>query len=476
MTLHIDRDPSTAKPIVNAEIAFMKMSSRIAAVLLLALSTGLASAQDDAEQSSPFRNGSYISVMGTGVFVDDDSDLDDSIGGTLGFGFRKDWWAMEIAPSYVDLKDAKLATLAINGLLFPLKSLPNFYLTAGVSGSQWKNYQTPTDEIDFGTVNGDGGLGYLFPLKFGSYEFGIRAEGRYRAYRRERDYNDADRDFDAPKHFRHAIASVGLHFPLGIAAPPPPAAAAPEPVQVVPAVSPCSDGQDNDGDALVDFPADPGCTAADDVDETDPPQCADGKDNDGDGQIDFPNDKGCAAADDNDETDPCKAPHPGERISLRGCGTGDVIVLRGVNFEYDKSRLTKNAKTILDNVADELVAYPEIKVELGGHTDARGSEEYNQRLSEKRAEAVKQFLIGKGVAAERMTSVGFGETKPVADNETDEGRELNRRTELRITEGAAAPAAAAPPAATPAASETPPAADAPAASDGAAGAEPAATP
>lgn len=461
---------TTRGPLFLAQTTPMKTLSTLAAALLVAALPAIAIAQDDAPSSSPFRNGPYVSVMGTGLFVDDDSDLDDSVGGTLAVGYRKDWWAMEIAPSYFDLDGTKLGTIAVNGLLFPLESLPNLYLTAGLSGSEFDDYQTPTDEIDFSTINGDGGLGYLFPLKFGSYEFGIRAEARYRSYRRERDYNDADIDFDAPKHFKHGLLSIGLHLPLGRAAPPAPAAAPAEPVQVVPALSVCSDSQDNDGDGQVDFPADPGCSAADDGDETDPPQCSDGKDNDSDGQVDFPNDKGCSAADDNDETDPCKAPETGERISLKGCGTGDVLVLRGVNFEYDKSRLTKNARTILDNVADELVAYPEIKVELGGHTDGRGSDEYNQRLSEKRAESVRQYLVGKGVAAERMTSVGFGEAKPVADNETDEGRELNRRTELKITEGVAAPASAAD-----ASAATAPAADAPAA-EAAAGAEPAAAP
>lgn len=164
----------------------------------------------------------------------------------------------------------------------------------------------------------------------------------------------------------------------------------------------------------------------------------DSKDNDGDGLIDFPADKGCTGADDNDEVDPCKSPVPGERISLNGCGTGDVIVLRGVNFEFDKSRLTPNAKTILDGVAEELVAYPEIKIELGGHTDAKGSDEYNQSLSERRAASVVAYLKGRGITNDRMSSAGYGESQPVADNETDEGRELNRRVELKVTAGVAA--------------------------------------
>jgi OOP family OmpA-OmpF porin len=224
------------------------------------------------------------------------------------------------------------------------------------------------------------------------------------------------------------MLSAVLYFSQPEPPPPPPVEAPP----VVAAAAVCSDGQDNDGDGKIDYPNDPGCSTADDGDETDPPVCSDGIDNDGDGLIDFPADKGCESADDLDETDPCKTPAPGERISLDGCGTGDIIVLRGVNFEFDKSRLTPNAKLILDEVAEALVANPQINVEISGHTDSMGSDEYNQRLSESRAASVVAYLVEKGVAAERMTSAGYGESQPVADNSTDEGREANRRVELKV--------------------------------------------
>lgn len=133
----------------------------------------------------------------------------------------------------------------------------------------------------------------------------------------------------------------------------------------------------------------------------------------------------------------CKTPEAGQAVSLDGCAAGDVIVLRGVNFEFDKSRLTANAQQILDGVGESLIKAPDIKVELGGHTDGKGSDEYNQALSERRSKSVRQYLIGKGVEPGRMTAVGYGESKPVADNETEEGRELNRRVELKVTEGTA---------------------------------------
>jgi outer membrane protein OmpA-like peptidoglycan-associated protein len=169
---------------------------------------------------------------------------------------------------------------------------------------------------------------------------------------------------------------------------------------------------------------------------------------------------------------PCQPPAPGQPINLEGCKVGDTIVLRGVNFEFDKATLTVNAKTLLDQVADALLARPDIKVEIDGHTDSKGSDAYNQKLSQRRAESVKQYLVGRGIDAGRMTTQGFGESKPVADNSTAEGRELNRRVELKITEsntGATAePAAASAETSTlPASTEppaSPPSAEAPASS------------
>jgi len=131
---------------------------------------------------------------------------------------------------------------------------------------------------------------------------------------------------------------------------------------------------------------------------------------------------------------PCHGPDGDKPLNLEGCKTGDTVVLRGVNFEFNKSSLTINAKTILDQVADALTARPDIKVEVDGHTDAKGSDSYNQQLSEKRASSVMRYLSGKGIAGSRMTAVGLGEAQPVADNETDEGRELNRRVELKVLE------------------------------------------
>jgi len=157
-------------------------------------------------------------------------------------------------------------------------------------------------------------------------------------------------------------------------------------------------------------------------------------------------------------------------VSLEGCSVGDRIVLRGVNFDTNKSNLTVNARTLLDDVAADLQRFPDVTVEVSGHTDNVGSAAYNEGLSQRRADSVKAYLESKGIAADRLTTRGYGLTQPTADNDTVEGRELNRRVELEVTGGSAvagaeraAPRAA--PAPTPAAAPTTVEDEAPAAAD-----------
>ena len=83
------------------------------------------------------------------------------------------------------------------------------------------------------------------------------------------------------------------------------------------------------------------------------------------------------------------------------------------------------------NTSATITGQSDLRIELAGHTDDRGSENYNKVLSTQRAEAVRQYLISKGVSSERLVAVGYGETKPVLPNDTDEGREANRRVELK---------------------------------------------
>ncbi len=110
------------------------------------------------------------------------------------------------------------------------------------------------------------------------------------------------------------------------------------------------------------------------------------------------------------------------------------IVLRGVNFDFDKYDIRPDATPILDEAARTLKEYGDVTVSVGGYTDSIGSEAYNERLSLRRANAVREYLERRGVAAGRMTVRGFGESNPVASNATAEGRAQNRRVELIVKE------------------------------------------
>ncbi len=108
------------------------------------------------------------------------------------------------------------------------------------------------------------------------------------------------------------------------------------------------------------------------------------------------------------------------------------IVLRGVQFDFDKAVIRADAKPILDEAASTLKHEGTISVVAEGNTDSRGTEQYNQKLSERRAAAVKGYLVKTGISASRIDEVGKGESNPVASNDTDDGRAQNRRVELRI--------------------------------------------
>ncbi len=127
---------------------------------------------------------------------------------------------------------------------------------------------------------------------------------------------------------------------------------------------------------------------------------------------------------------PCPEPRPGQPVDDDGCAL--EIELRGVNFEFDSSQLSAGSERVLNEAADTLMEFPNLRVEVQGHTDSRGSSEYNQRLSQRRAASVRDYLISRGVNADNLTARGYGEAQPIASNETDEGRARNRRVVLRF--------------------------------------------
>jgi OOP family OmpA-OmpF porin len=109
------------------------------------------------------------------------------------------------------------------------------------------------------------------------------------------------------------------------------------------------------------------------------------------------------------------------------------VRIEGANFDINSAKLKPTADAKLQQVVDFAGKYPEANLEVTGHTSSPGSDAYNQKLSEKRAAAVKAYLVKKGVAADRISAKGYGETMPVADNKTKEGRATNRRVEVRYT-------------------------------------------
>ena len=303
------------------------------------------------------------------------------------------------------------------------------------------------DEKVNGSTDGSGyanaGLGFLVPLTEG---LKLRTEGRYVAV-----FNDfASTNGDDPLY--DVQVGLGLQADIG----------KPKPI-------------DSDGDGVVD-PQDacPNTPAGVTVDSKGCPLDSDGDgvadyldkcpntprgaavnaqgcplDSDGDGVLDYldkcPNTprgtpvdtSGCPLDTDGDGVpdylDKCPNTPRGLKVDATGCvREAQTIVLQNVNFEFNKATLTADSQTVLSEVATGLKSDPNMKVEIAGHTDSKGSDAYNQKLSQNRANSVKAYLVSQGVPTTRLVAKGYGEKSPVATNETDEGRAQNRRVEFRV--------------------------------------------
>ncbi len=137
-----------------------------------------------------------------------------------------------------------------------------------------------------------------------------------------------------------------------------------------------------------------------------------------------------------DEHDLCPNTPHGLKVDAHGCVIpGQQIELNGVTFEFNKARLMVNAQTILDTIAPAFTGQPNLRVEIAGHTDSIGSAAANLKLSQARAEAVRNYLISRGAKPEQVSAKGYGKTQPLISPErTGEDRERNRRVEFRILE------------------------------------------
>ena len=132
-----------------------------------------------------------------------------------------------------------------------------------------------------------------------------------------------------------------------------------------------------------------------------------------------------------DGTDQCPETPKGERVGPMGCSCD---VTRQVQFKLESAELTDEDKVVLDEVADNLNRLKFVSGTVVGHTDNTGTEEYNQELSERRAQSVSTYLQGKGIAVGRLAASGAGQSEPIADNDTEEGRAQNRRVVLKRTD------------------------------------------
>lgn len=370
----------------------MHTGSRVAGGLL-ALTTllwaGASAAQDNEVEDRRF----YIAPMASYSFFDEDSfEPDDEVGAQLSVGKRlTDYLAMELYATYfndVALErglgsDANLDTAGygVGALIFPMPDIAPIFGIVGGGLGQYDFDQRSSGPRGLNSQESefvDVGLGFLWPIT--DHGTALRGEYRYRS-------SEVDAPGGSNYQFRNDVVSLGIQIPLGAKPQPsqPTTEPAPEPVKP----------NDGDGDGVIDrwdqCPDTPTNTAVDS--------------------------NGCAVE---QETTP--------------------IVLKGVTFEFDSAKLTSEAEDQLDTVVESLKMADQIDVKVGGHTDSIGSESYNQKLSQERADAVKAYLVNHGIAPERLTTKGYGESKPIAPNtdpdgsDNPTGRAMNRRVELHVTD------------------------------------------
>lgn len=133
-----------------------------------------------------------------------------------------------------------------------------------------------------------------------------------------------------------------------------------------------------------------------------------------------------------DRLDECPNSAPGVQVDIKGCEIKGEIRLPGVNFESNSDRLLPGATNVLNDAVATLKKNPTITFEVAGHTDSDGAAEYNESLSARRATTVHDYLASNGISVDRMTVRGYGESQPIADNGTREGKAQNRRVVLRV--------------------------------------------
>jgi OOP family OmpA-OmpF porin len=279
------------------------------------------------------------------------------------------------------------------------------------------------------TFDAEAGGGVLVGLgpQTGPYRMQMRAEAKYR-----REF--VDTNYTGNRDPSDVIFGLGFQFMFGAPVP-----EAPKSVVIPPPLDSDGDGVPDNIDRCPNTP--PGA-------KVDQFGCE--FDQDGDGVVDrldqcpgtphgTPVDaKGCPLDSDGDGVpdtiDKCPNTPKGDRVDSIGCTIKDEIKLQGVNFATDSAELVSESDVVLSYAVDTLKKYPNLVIEVRGHTDNRGQKKHNLALSQRRAESVMRYLKDHGVT-NTMTAKGFGDDKPIADNKTADGRLENRRVTLRIVSG-----------------------------------------
>lgn len=358
--------------------------ARCAVGLLVCLPSSLVFAADNA--LAPVETPSYLAILGSYTFADDErasKALDYGSGGRLLFGSTGNdgGFGYELGAFFDNYETRKLVAVDFYrsglaaDLTYSFGDRLSFTPFALIGAGAAYNDVLPNSEDDW-SWHANAGLGFVTGPLTERGLIRLRAEARYM-------YDDFQGGYGEPR------IEVGIEIPLfgpPPAMPPPPPPPPPEVVEVPTEV-------------IVEVP-----TGL--------------KDSDGDGVI--------------DDKDKCPNTPAGDRVDGEGCTLQKIIDLKGVTFDFNESRLTENAQVILEDMVALLAKYPDMKVEVAGHTDNKGSDAYNQKLSNRRAAAVKDFFVSKGRPAEQVTARGYGEAEPRDTNDTEEGRERNRRVELRI--------------------------------------------
>jgi len=326
----------------------------------------------------------YIAPQVGATITDHDRSVDNDVfyGLALGKHLDDDWSAeLNVLSGHYDGKhaapDLRISTLSADVLrVFDRDAIFSPFLTAGLGVVD----DQPNPGSSHGSFMAQGGVGALIHAwenASGSANFSIRPQAKVRW--------DANGDYGHPVDF---LIGVGFEFAFG----------APRPVPAAATVQPASAPPPSPPPVAVAKPA--------------------VIDSDGDGVP--------------DGADQCPNTPHGTAVDAVGCPLKGSITLVGVHFDNNSSRLTSESSAVLDPLAAALQAHPRLEIEVQGHTDAVGSAPYNLKLSQARAEAVRDYLVARGVPNSELTAKGYGKTQPIADNNTAAGRAQNRRVVMVV--------------------------------------------